>query len=146
MYVDSNPGGYDAALEKLKGAGSVFMLVMVRFRDEAFYADGTDLPPATGREVYFQRYLPTVAQIASEILPNGQVGEILFTGEGQAQPTGPEDEQWDLIALIKWATMEDAHLLNTHPEYAKRALQHRRAGALNMRTVIATELPVVMEG
>jgi len=67
--VEVTPETLDAAGRALAGTGPVHMLNLLRYRAQAEYAQQTDLPPCSGREAYFSRYVPAFARVAEQVAP-----------------------------------------------------------------------------
>ena len=55
----------EEAGKHLAEAGPVYMVNMVRYRDQADYQGKSKLPPCSGREAYFQRYAPAFNKVAA---------------------------------------------------------------------------------
>jgi hypothetical protein len=71
VTIDGNPAALEAAANSLGGAGQIYMVNLVRYRPEATYPEGFDLPPCSGREAYFHRYAPAFGCIDGRRLPIG---------------------------------------------------------------------------
>src|SRR3979490_2486432 len=56
--VESTAAALEAARNTVGEAEPVYMINMVRYRDQADYEGRLDLPACSGREAYFQRYAP----------------------------------------------------------------------------------------
>ena len=74
----------------------VYMLNMLRFRDQADYGDKADAADCTGREAY-ARYGAGIFEILRKV-----GGRPVWQGDGQLTFIAPEGEVWDecLLSLI----------------------------------------------
>ncbi|MBG0760510.1 DUF1330 domain-containing protein [Vibrio cidicii] len=123
-----------AALFKRNISGEVVMLNMLRFRKFADYSINPELSPETkisGREA-FQKYIDHTVPYLAE-----SGGEILFLGDGGKYFIGPDDEQWDVVMLIKQSSIENFIAFASNPEYLA-GIGHRTAAILDSRL-----LPIV---
>jgi len=60
------------------------MVNLLRYRARAEYAEQTDLPPCSGREAYFSRYVPAFASVAEKVAP-GEHFKPFYLGTVQAR-------------------------------------------------------------
>ena len=67
--VELTPEALEAAARTLEGIGPVMMVNLLLYRTQAEYADGTALPPCSGKEAYFGRYVPAFAKVAEQVVP-----------------------------------------------------------------------------
>lgn len=123
-----------AALFRRNIAGEVIMLNMLRFREVADYSAAPELAPESpisGKEAfdkYIEHTLPFLKQSG---------GELLLLGEGGALLIGPEDEQWDLVMLVRQSSVERFFAFASNAEYLA-GIGHRTAAVLDSRL-----LPIV---
>ena len=98
----------------------IFMLNLLKFRDNAEYEDGreTDL---TGEQAY-AIYGKRVAEIVA-----GLGGRIVFGGKARNLLIGQVDGLWDQVALVQYPNMETMGKMMMMDEY-KAAHVHRHAG------------------
>jgi hypothetical protein len=114
--------------------GPVTMLNLLRFRELADYSASPALAPAqpiSGREAY-DRYVRHTAPL---LLASG--GSVELFGTGGHYFIGPPDERWDVIMLIKQASVEDFFAFATNEEYLG-GIGHRTAALEDSRL-----LPIV---
>lgn len=109
----------------------VLMLNLVRFRDVADYSARPDLAPTepvSGAEA-FQRY-SAAAQASLEGI-GGSVEQFR-----RCAPTfiGPEDEQWDVMLLVKYPTPAAFRTMISDPAY-REAAAHRTAALADSRLI-----------
>lgn len=123
-----------AALFRRNISGEVLMLNMLRLRETADYSDNPELAPETqisGRDA-FQKYIDHTMPFLKE-----SGGELLLLGEGGKFFIGPDDEQWDVVMLVKQSTVESFFAFASNTEYLA-GIGHRTAAVIDSRL-----LPVV---
>ncbi|MDD3762976.1 MAG: hypothetical protein PHP86_06785 [Nevskiales bacterium] len=128
-----------AALFRRNIAGEVVMLNMLRLRQTADYSDFPALAPAqpiSGREA-FQRYI-------DHTLPflEASGGSLLLLGDGGPYFIGPEDEQWDVVMLIRQSSVERFFAFASDEQYLA-GMGHRTAAVLDARLlpIVESTLP-----
>src|SRR6185369_13256948 len=106
----------------------VVMLNLLRYRKEAAY-HGSARPPGvrTGREAYYEGYIPTFRKLAAAI--GGRAAEMrpLYFGAAVAGLVVPGDERWDDVALISYPDVAAFRSIVESEAYAREALPHRLA-------------------
>lgn len=118
--------------------GPVTMLNLLRFRDEADYSGFPALaPPApiSGRDAY-ERY---VRHTLPFLTATG--GCVSFYGAGGHDLVGPSDERWDLVMLVRQASVQDFFAFATNAEYLA-GIGHRTAALEDSRLLPVVELPL----
>jgi uncharacterized protein (DUF1330 family) len=123
-----------AALFRRNITGEVVMLNMLRLRETADYSGNPELAPETlisGREA-FQKYIDHTMPFLKE-----SGGELLLLGDGGNFFIGPDDEQWDVIMLVKQSSVESFFAFASNSEYLT-GIGHRTAAVLDSRL-----LPIV---
>ena len=118
-----------AGLFRRNISGPVVMLNLLRLRDVADYSSNPELAPASplsGREA-FQRYIDHTLPFLER-----SGGELLFLGEGGQYFIGPEDEQWDLVMLVKQSSVESFFAFAADPE-CMQGIGHRTAAITDSR-------------
>ncbi|MEW9305314.1 DUF1330 domain-containing protein [Labrys neptuniae] len=119
-------------------AGPITMLNLLRFREVADYSASPDLAPAapiTGEEA-FRRYIVHTLPFVSR-----SGGEVQFLGNGGAFLIGPETERWDLVMLIRQASVQSFLAFAEDRDYLA-GLGHRTAALVDSRLLPLTELPI----
>lgn len=109
--------------------GPITMLNLLRFRDLADYAQAPELAPVTpisGRAAY-DLYM---AHTAPFLRASG--GSLMFLGEGGPAFIGPADERWDLMLLVRHASVEAFIGFATNPDY-QAGIGHRTAAVEDSR-------------
>ena len=113
------------------------MLNLLQFREWADYSAFPELAPdapITGRAAY-ERY---VAHTLPFLTAAG--GEVLFVGEGGSYLIGPEDRTWDVVILVRHASVEAFMDMAENAEYLA-GLGHRVAALEDSRL-----LPIEVTG
>jgi len=109
--------------------GPFVMVNLLKFREKAAYADGSD-SHLTGAEAY-ARYGEAVAKLVV-----GLGGRIRYSGWVTGLMLGEVEELWDAVALAEYPSLAAFRQMATSPEY--QAIHHHRdaglAGQLNIRT------------
>jgi len=108
-----------AAARDVPPGEPVTMLNLLRYRPQAAYAQGTDLPAVSGREAYFTRYLPAFEVVAG---PHGAARPV-WLGHVAAHLVAPDGAAWDDVALVEDPSFEvfrsivssDAYATDVHP-------------------------------
>jgi hypothetical protein len=134
--TEINPQGLDAAVAAIPPGIAVFMVNLLRFRDQADYGDRTDLAACTGREAYFARYLPAFNETAGAYGPT----ELVFGGNVAGNVVGPLDEAWDGIGLVRYPSIEVFQKIIADPAYLENAEPHRVAALADWRLYATTSL------
>lgn len=123
-----------AALFSRNISGEVIMLNLLRLRDVADYSAHPELAPEnpiSGRDA-FQKYIDHTLPFLKE-----SGGDVLFLGSGGQYFIGPQQEQWDLVMLIRQNSLSDFMAFASNPEYLA-GIGHRSAAILDSRL-----LPIV---
>jgi len=135
--IDPTPAQLEEVAAKIATVdGPIRMMNLLRFRDVAAYDDGADPNgpgQSSGAEAYGRYGEVAMAEVAA-------VGGRQFEA-GQAHMTviGPEDEMWDLMAIIEYPSVEAFLEMIAKPSY-QAAVHHRTAGLADTRIVMTTSL------
>lgn len=122
------------ALISAPPVGEVVMLNLIQLRDVADYSSHPELAPdapISGREAY-QRYMDHTQPFLE-----ASGGEVLFFGEAKHFFIGPIEERWDLVMLVKQASLQSFFAFAQNPECMAGA-GHRTAAALDSRLLPVT--------
>jgi hypothetical protein len=112
----------DAAERSLPPNQPVYMLNLLRYRDEALYDGRPDEPPCTGREAFHQRYVPAFRRLAA-----GLPAQRLFFGPVLAKIVGPDGALWHDAALNEYADFATFRAVVDSDAYRREAAPHRHA-------------------
>ena len=123
-----------AALFKRNITGEMVMLNLLRLRERADYSATPELAPPeeiSGAEA-FQKYVDHTMPFLE-----ASGGELQFLGEGGRFFIGPEDEQWDVVMLVRQSSVQSFFAFATDPLYMA-GIGHRTAAVIDSRL-----LPIV---
>ena len=132
-YLDVSPEA-GAALFARNISGAVTMLNLLRFREVADYSAHPELmpdEPISGAAAY-QKYIDHTLPFLKE-----SGGELVFLGKGGQYLIGPQDEQWDLVMLVRQNSLTDFMAFSSNEEYLA-GIGHRTAALEDSRL-----LPIV---
>jgi hypothetical protein len=124
-----------AALFSRNITGEVVMLNLIQLRQTADYSASPELAPETpisGREA-FQRYIDHTLPYLRE-----SGGELMFLGEGGRYFIGPNDEQWDLVMLVRQSSLAGFLAFASHEAYLS-GIGHRTAAVVDTRLLPLVE-------
>lgn len=137
MPLDITSQALAAATAALPADQAIFMLNLLRYRDEARYENGSDLPSCSGREAYFTRYVPAFAKVTQgqgiALQWLGAVGAVLVAGDA---------EGWDDVALIRYPDFATFRRMIGGADYQETAELHRLAALADWRLIATTETPL----
>ncbi len=117
------------------------MLNLLRYKKQADYGDRTDLPPCSGKEAYYQRYVPAFAKIAAQS-ENTKNFKPAFVGSVLASLVGSEDEPWDDVVLVEYGNYAAFRDVAGSAVYEREAAPHRRAALENWRLIAMHRQPI----
>ena len=126
--VAMTPEAVAELAQALPAGEPVTMLNLLRFRDTAQY-DAEELPTCTGREAYYQRYVPVVAEM---FMARG--GKVIWTGRAAGHTICPPDERWDDILIVEYPDAATVAAMFNEPAYQTVA-KHRTAALLDSRLI-----------
>lgn len=110
-------------------AGPFVMINLLKFKDKAEYADGSDAD-LSGAEAY-ARYGKAVQACLASV-----GGRQVYAGPVTGLMLGEVDELWDMVALAEYPSLAAMQAMISSAEY--QAIEHHRkaglAGQLNIRT------------
>ena len=109
--------------------GTFVMVNLLKFKDKAEYADGSDAD-LSGAEAY-ARYGRAVQACLASV-----GGRQVYAGPVTGLMLGEVEELWDMVALAEYPSLAAMQAMISSPEY--QAIEHHRkaglAGQLNIRT------------
>ena len=135
--IDIDPADLDAAVASFPENTPVYMVNLLRFRDQADYGnDNTAYPPCTGQEAYMTRYMPAFSQAVQS---HGG-SELVYGGIVSARLLGPTDETWHAVGVARYDSIQQFRdLVNDH-NYKKTAETHRFAALADWRLLATVSL------
>ena len=124
-----------AALFARNISGEVVMLNLLRFRDVADYSAKPELMPSdpiSGAEAY-QKYIDHTLPFLRE-----SGGDLVFLGKGGKYLIGPQEEQWDLVMLIRQKSLSAFMAFSSNQNYLT-GMGHRTAALKDSRLLPLVE-------
>jgi len=118
-------------------SGSVVMLNLLRFREQADYSANPELAPKepiSGAAAY-QRYIEHTLPFLKK-----SGGEVLFLGRGGPVLIGPAEERWDAMLLVRQRSVQDFMAFAQDPAYLA-GMGHRTAALEDSRLLPLVEGP-----
>ncbi len=110
------------------------MLNLLRYKKQADYGGSSQFAPCSGKEAYYQRYVPAFAKIASQS-ENTKNFKPAFVGSVIASLVGSEDEPWDDVVLVEYGNYAAFRAVTESADYERDAAPHRRAALENWRLI-----------
>ena len=110
-------------------SGEVIMLNLLRFKEIADYSQYSDIAPITpitGKEayqIYIDQTLPFLEKSG---------GEIMLLGKSEHLFSGPMEEKWDLVMIIKQKSLNSFLSFASDPQY-QVVIGHREAAIVDSR-------------
>jgi len=125
-----------AALFSKPVKGSVVMLNLLRFREVADYSGAPDLAPETPISGWaaYEKYM-----VFTEPFLKESGGEVLLQGKGGPYLIGPENENWDMVLIVRQKSLQDFLAFASNPAYLK-GLAHRTAALEDSRLLPLTRV------
>lgn len=109
-------------LDTLPTDQPVVMLNLLRFREQAVYAEADRAEPCSGREAY-KRYSQTSLQTIAAV-----GGRVIFGGKAHETLIGPQEERWHQAFLVQYPSPAAFRAMVAMPQY--QACVHHRTAAL----------------
>jgi uncharacterized protein (DUF1330 family) len=109
--------------------GPFVMVNLLKFKDKAEYADGSD-SDLSGAKAY-ARYGKAIQACLAAV-----GGRQIYAGNVTGMMIGEVEDQWDMIALVEYPSLSAMQKMMSSSEY-KAIETHRKAGLagqLNIRT------------
>ena len=129
---------FEAAAATSATGEPIFMVNLLRYNEHADYGGRGDFPPCSGREAYFERYVPAFGELAQ-----GTGIKLFWVGHVLAGIVAPAGERWDDVAVVEYPSFDAFRTLVESDAYKAKADPHRVAALADWR-LIATgkmELP-----
>jgi uncharacterized protein (DUF1330 family) len=136
-YIGSTEESWKHFYETFKGQGKFVMLNLVKYKPMADYT-GIEVSniqkDKTGKETY-QYYKNQVEKIFKKT----KSGNILYYGESQDFLIGPQDEKWDAVILVQYASV-DVFVNFVESEAYQKITGHRKASLEDSRLLPASNV------
>ena len=116
-------------------SGPVTMLNLLRFREVADYSAHPELmsdEPITGAAAY-QKYIDYTLPFLKKT-----GGDLVFLGKGGKYLIGPQEEQWDLVMLVRQNSVSDFMAFSSNEAYLI-GMGHRTAALEDSRLLPLVE-------
>jgi len=134
IEIDSDD--LDAVVAELPADVPVSVVNLIRYRDQADYEGTFDLPPLSGEQAYFDRYLPAF----NEAVANFGGCELAYGGKVVGAIVGPHEPQWDAIIIGRYANIVAFRDLVNDPDYQANAKPHRTAALSDCRAYVTLDI------
>ena len=131
-FIEPTPEALQAFQESFPADTPVVMLNLLRFREQADYAEAAGADPCSGAEAY-SRYGAGVVPLIGEA-----GGELVWQGRPAAMVIGPTDKDWHLMVLVRYPS-KDAFLAMVSSESYRAIAFHRTAALLDSRLIAHEE-------
>jgi uncharacterized protein (DUF1330 family) len=112
--------------------GPIYMVNLLKFKDEAEYEDGRDTE-LTGLEAY----AIYGAAVVPMVMEHG--GRVVFSGAVSWLMLGQADDMWDQVAIVEYPNRAALLAMASSPAYAEIAV-HRAAGLAGQLNIETTGL------
>lgn len=114
-----------SAMMKLADDGPIQMLNLIRLREKAAYADGTDATGADAYAAYGRESGPIFKSVG---------GRIIWSGAPKLVLIGPEDERWDIAFIAEYPSVAAFAEMVKDPAY-QAIVHHRQAAVEDSRLI-----------
>lgn len=137
MFLEIGEASLASARTKLPEDQPIFMLNLLRYRQEALYRASAEAGACSGREAYYTRYVPAFRKLALSqgVLPKwlGSVGALLVGEDGEA---------WHDAAIVRYPDFTTFQRIVSSADYRRDAEPHRLAALADWRLIATTEVPL----
>lgn len=111
----------------------VTMLNLLKYSEQAYYPEGFEALPCSGKHAYTQRYLSR-----SKVHVAKAGATIVFEGSVVASLLSPADEKWDSVIIVTYPSIEAFMKMAAAPEYEELGI-HRAAGLEDSRLLASVQ-------
>jgi hypothetical protein len=132
--IECTRDALEEAAKTLGDAGPVYMINLVRYRDQADYGTTSELPPCSGREAYFQRYAPAFNKLAQD-----EDYGLFWVGNVQGVLVGAQGTRWDDVVIVRYSNFKALRRILENPAYEAEAAPHRRAALADWHFIATTQ-------
>jgi uncharacterized protein (DUF1330 family) len=136
-YIGSTDASWKQCYNTFKGQGKIVMLNLLKYKPMADYtgiAVSNIQKDKTGKETY-EYYKKQVEKIFKKT----KSGNILYYGESQDFLIGPQDEKWDAVILVQYASV-DVFVNFVESEAYQKITGHRKASLEDSRLLPASNV------
>lgn len=131
---------YLALVDQVPANVPVTVIHMLRFNPTAIYAPSSphaSLPPISGRDAFYQRYIPAGTAAAKEV--GIKAGKSHFFSARVTNLLVHNDVPWDVVAVRTYESFGEYALYQASKEYTENAVPHRDAALLDWSLVACAE-------
>jgi hypothetical protein len=116
----------------------IYMLNLLKFHPTAQYTPETSPTTSslTGQDAYFKHYIPAFRAVAANF---GSKSTVHFVGTAIGNLIVEPGEEWDMVALIRYETVEAFKQIATSDDYDEKARVHREAALKGWKLVATTQ-------
>lgn len=133
--TEMSPDALTAAEASVSPDQPIFMVNLLRYNQQAIYDASSEFPPCSGREAYFQRYVPAFSEIAE-----GTGIKPFWIGNVAAAIVAPADEHWDDVAVVEYPSFKAFRDLVESGAYMAKADPHRAAALADWRLIATNKM------
>ena len=119
----------------------IVVLNLLSFHETADYHEDDADFGISGRAAYFERYLPAFGAIAAKSEETCSIHPS-FIGAVVTPLIAPEDEPWDVVALVEYPDFKAFLGVVESVEYRETAEPHRLAALRNLRLIVTATQPI----
>jgi uncharacterized protein (DUF1330 family) len=123
----------ESIISRIPAGTPITMLNLLKFNEYANYEQSMGIAKCSGKEAYFNNYL-----VPAKPLLAAAGGRNTYQGGVAATVIGPTSEQWDVMMLITYPSIEAfIGMVSAAPYLELR--KHRRAALEDSRLIAMTE-------
>ena len=131
--IEPTPEQFQRLVQDISQPGPVVMINLLRYRDRAQYALGSDATPCSGRDAY-QRYAAVAVSTVEQV-----GGRILWMGSVKSALIAPPEETWDDAVLVQYPSRQAFVEMVSRADYQAAAM-HRTAALADSRLLVTVEI------
>lgn len=124
FYVDPTRESF-ALFREMDREGPVHMLNLIKFRETAAYADGTEATGAEAYAAYARESAPILRRVG---------GRQVWLGVPELMLIGPQKKTWDLAFIAEYPSVP-AFMEMLRDEAYREAVRHRQAAVADSRLI-----------
>lgn len=132
--TDLTADALEAAAAVVPAGQAIFMANLLRYNEHANYGADQDFPPCSGREAYYQRYVPAFGALA-----DGTGIKPVWMGNVLGAIVVPADERWDDLAIVEYPNFRALRALVESAAYKAKADPHRVAALADWRLIATSK-------
>ena len=139
-YQPRRTKDYLSLIDTLPKNVPVTVVHMLRFNPTAIYplsSTQVSLPPISGRDAFYQRYIPAGTTAAQEV--GIKAGESRFFSTKVTNLLVDNDVPWDVVAVRTYESFAEYARYQASREYQENAVPHRNAALMDWSLVACVE-------